>query len=353
MSIYKAQKSTEVILKKVIGEGSSSVVYQAEQASFDGRISKKMAVKWFKEGEGLDNFDKELQSLMEIRSPYCVSFYGWEVLENRPALYMKWVDGYSLRAVSRYCRLSSQQADYILYQIFRGIQDLWAQNVVHGDLSPNNILIDIKGKVWLVDFALSKNPERREGTLQYISEKRRQGGMCSPDDDLFSLSMIAKELEGQSLRLQGNEDLPFWWDSLNQKDLEDLKKEAEGLGQIVERMQRAQEQIVKTETISAAPVRSRSLQVLFWCLALVSSTLISSASPLNADYGSSLIVRTRHWIAFSLNGGPEHYSPEAIKSLRPGTYSIMWRSERASGSKQIQLKAGDRTLLNDRDFELQ
>jgi serine/threonine protein kinase len=173
--------------------------------------------------------EKEIYSL--CKSPAWVPLLDVHSKDKYSILVFKWIKGVSLREV-----LSKQSflAESLLLKGFlrlaRALEELHAQGWVHGDISPDNILVDEEGEFYLLDLGLAQRAGE-SNVLQangaYISPAAFSGEACSINDDLFSL--------GSCLYFALTANDPFVgesWDELNkriygrQTDWSLLKEEA-------------------------------------------------------------------------------------------------------------------------------
>ena len=75
-------------------------------------------------------------------------------------------------------------------------------NLVHRDVSPQNVMVNFEGEVKLIDFGLAQSSLRREqtnpevvlGKLAYMSTEQLHGRELDGRSDLFSVSVMAYEL---------------------------------------------------------------------------------------------------------------------------------------------------------------
>src|SRR5437763_9380479 len=85
-------------------------------------------------------------------------------------------------------------------QICRALALVHGQGAVHRDLKADNILVDRRGVVRVVDFGLAAYADRRlgfvpgaEGTFTYMAPETVQG-QSTPASDIYSLGLLMYEL---------------------------------------------------------------------------------------------------------------------------------------------------------------
>ena len=117
---------------------------------------------------------------------------------------MELVDGPTLRQLLRACRngeLSLETACYIVQSVAAGLGCAHAQpdgGIVHGDVSPENILLSTAGQVLVSDFGNARPAgtvtKRPWGKWAYMAPEQMRGGALTPRSDVFSLGVILYEL---------------------------------------------------------------------------------------------------------------------------------------------------------------
>src|SRR5262249_513962 len=75
-----------------------------------------------------------------------------------------------------------------------------SQKVLHRDVKPSNLLLDLRGTVWMTDFGLAKEEDDAltqagdvVGTLRYMAPERFNG-ISDPRGDVYSLGLTLYEL---------------------------------------------------------------------------------------------------------------------------------------------------------------
>jgi serine/threonine-protein kinase len=148
-----------------------------------------------------------------------------EIGEDRGVLYhaMELIDGESLRKLYRDIRTANAPfplpvALRIAADVCAGLhavhelrgQDGHPLDVVHRDVSPQNILINVRGTVKLIDFGVAKARQRRteettagtlKGKLEYMAPEQARGEALDRRADVYAVGAVLYELlSGEPVR---------------------------------------------------------------------------------------------------------------------------------------------------------
>ncbi len=142
---------------ELIGQGGMGAVYKARQP----RLNRFVALKILPESLGQDaafaeRFAREGQLLARLNHPNIVQVHDFGQAGEFYYLLMEYVDGVNLRQAMKAGRFSSAQALAIVPRICEALQFAHDEGVLHRDVKPENILIDARGRVKLVDFGIAK-----------------------------------------------------------------------------------------------------------------------------------------------------------------------------------------------------
>lgn len=121
--------------------------------------------------------------------------------DNRAFLVMEYVDGLPLLSHMRAAgRFSVSIGLRFLKQICRGMALVHGQGAVHRDLKSDNILVDRRGVLRIVDFGLAAFTDRSHGfapgslgTFTYMAPETLLG-RSTPASDVYSLGLLMYEL---------------------------------------------------------------------------------------------------------------------------------------------------------------
>lgn len=134
------------------------------------------------------------QLLASLRHPNVVQVYGTEEHDGRVGLVMECIDGRDLReVVTSQGTLSAREAALIGWELCRAVSALHREGLVHGLLSPGNIVREAGGRLVLLDVWPQGLPASAlsldEHTLPFIPPEVAGGAPPSVRGDVYSLGV--------------------------------------------------------------------------------------------------------------------------------------------------------------------
>ncbi|MBN2447899.1 MAG: protein kinase [Phycisphaerae bacterium] len=219
----KGARVSEYILEECVGTGTFGEVWKARHHVWDNDF---VAVKLPTEPEYVRYLQHEGVVVHGIRHPNIVRVQGLDPYAEVPYLVMELVDGPSLRQMIDEHPLGMPMpvVDTVMRGILRAIVAAHEANVLHRDLKPGNVLLNLRGRaiedlavddVKVSDFGLGVNTadtlrsiaqsaslareDRVVGTLAYMApEVRDEGRKPDARSDLFAIGvMLFEMLTGQ------------------------------------------------------------------------------------------------------------------------------------------------------------
>jgi serine/threonine protein kinase len=341
-----SKSSIEII--RLLGEGGFGKVYLVKKSFLNGLLPRFYALKCFHNNVGPEVLMAEARALFGVRSHHCVTVHSVEEFEGGCGLLLEFVDGVTLAELCRTHVLSTEEQANILLQTKQGLEDLAAAGLTHGDLTPKNIMIDKNGKVVLLDFGLPAffNNGVVVGATDYMSESRKKGASPNFEDDLYSLKLIAFDLENNLIgRPKPPRNLLFLDQSL-QKMQKFSPKASPSLKSKVQEILAGSEYSVRTRVFEGQSANFLRLVNFLFILALVPATQASTRKFTQAW----LSVRSLNWIEVETGGKTLSSSQEGI-NLSPGKHLLKWQTAKRTGIKGIELAEGEKLILLDSDFD--
>lgn len=200
---------------RVLGEihrGGQGVVYQAIQES----TQRKIAIKVLKEGPfagptELARFDREIDVLSRLNHPHIVAIHDRGLTAGNAYYVMDYVAGNPLDAHVAGADLSVKELLTLFVKICDAVNVAHLRGVIHRDLKPGNIRIDMEGEPRILDFGLAKLSQEAStdsaplemtltgqfvGSLPWASPEQAEGRseLLDVRTDVYSLGVILYQL---------------------------------------------------------------------------------------------------------------------------------------------------------------
>ncbi|GAA2576749.1 serine/threonine-protein kinase [Streptomyces violaceus] len=195
---------------QILGRGSAGTVWLGEGP--EGPVAIKLLREDLASDQELvGRFVQERTALLGLEHPHVVSVRDLVVDGNDLALVMDLVRGTDLRTrLERERRLPPEAAVAIAADIADGLAAAHAAGVVHRDVKPENVLLDMQGplgpggshRALLTDFGVAKlidTPRRTKatkiiGTPDYLAPEIVEGLPPRASVDIYALATVLYEL---------------------------------------------------------------------------------------------------------------------------------------------------------------
>lgn len=146
--------------QKIIQQGAEAIIYKE-----DNKITKDRVVKRYR----LPELDNRIR-ILRTRQEYKLLKKASKIIntpnpedsksKNETSIKMPYIKG---KKLSDYLnKISEKESKEICRQIGESIAKLHDANIIHGDLTTSNIILDKEKRVWFIDFGLGFNSGRIE-----------------------------------------------------------------------------------------------------------------------------------------------------------------------------------------------
>jgi Tol biopolymer transport system component len=209
------------ILEK-LGEGGMGVVYKA----LDTKLDRMAALKFMPHHITPDDaeearFLQEAKAASALNHPNVCTIYGIHETGGTKFIEMEFVEGATLRQ-----KLPVQSlAEAIAYgvQIADALNDAHQKGIVHRDIKADNIMINSKNQVKVMDFGLAKlkgslkltKATSTVGTLAYMAPEQIQGGDVDGRSDIFSFGVVLYEMLTGRLPFRSEHEAALMYSIIN------------------------------------------------------------------------------------------------------------------------------------------
>jgi serine/threonine protein kinase/tetratricopeptide (TPR) repeat protein len=205
-----------------LGEGGMGVVYKAE----DTRLKRIVALKFLPLGGLPDSarmarFDQEARAASALNHPNVCTIFDVTEQDGSPCIVMEFVDGGTLR--SKIPVKGIQDAVAYALQIAEALAEAHAKGIVHRDIKTENIMVNSKNQIKVMDFGLAKirdavkltRTSTTVGTLGYLAPELLQGAEADPRSDLFALGVVLYEMLAGVPPFRGEHEAALVYEILN------------------------------------------------------------------------------------------------------------------------------------------
>ena len=206
-------------LLEQVGEGGMSVVWRARDLKLERDVAIKLLHSFVaKDGDHLRRFQREARTLAGLAHEHIVRVYDFATSGEQSFLVMEYVAGTNLaRATRERLPLSPAEAAAYARPVAEALAYAHAQGVVHRDLTPSNILVELaSGRVVTTDFGLARAARSTGsltatgvllGTPEFWSPEQALGRESGTAADMYALGCILYLLLSAHLPFEGDDRL--------------------------------------------------------------------------------------------------------------------------------------------------
>jgi serine/threonine protein kinase len=196
------------VLSSVIGRGAMGEVWEGRSRTDDERVAVKiLRPELADDASVIARFVQERSILVGLSGPHLVEVRDLVLEGGTLAIVMEYVPGSDLRKyLNRYGTLRPALAVRLVAQISEGLALVHAAGVVHRDVKPENVLLDLTDPAAPIakvsDFGVSRityGPRLTRltgliGTPEYMAPEVAERDMATPAADLYSVGILLYEL---------------------------------------------------------------------------------------------------------------------------------------------------------------
>lgn len=228
MSAFEPKQFGKYFLLEKLAVGGMAEIYKAKTFGVDG-FEKQQALKRIlphcsADKDFITMLVDEAKLSVQLSHANIVQVYDLGKVGDDYFISMEFINGPNLRDILYKCReqnikLPTELVVYIISEVCKGLdyahrktdQNNRALNIVHRDVSPQNILISYEGEVKIVDFGIAKAAMNishtmagiLKGKIAYMSPEQALGKTIDSRTDIFSLGIVLYEILTQKKLFSG------------------------------------------------------------------------------------------------------------------------------------------------------
>ena len=229
MSAFKPVRFGKYLLFNKIATGGMAELYRAKSTGVQG-FEKLVAIKTILphltvEEILITSFIDEAKIAALLQHPNIVQIYDFGKIEGTYFIAMEYLLGKDLKFLLKKAKetnlpLSPEHALFIASRICAGLEyahklkDFYGKplNIIHRDISPQNIFITYDGQVKIIDFGIAstamQNTTTQSGSIKgkvpYMSPEQALGEIIDLRTDLFAIGNILYEMTTGKMMFEGD-----------------------------------------------------------------------------------------------------------------------------------------------------
>ena len=202
----------DFILREKLGAGSLATVFKSTQISLGREVALKVLSNEYTDFKGVSDFLKEARAAAKLNHPNLVQAYA--VGEDNGSCYlaMDYVKGQTLKDIIQSDEeIPIDKALHIIQQIAEALYYAWEEaEMIHRDVKPDNIMINLEGMAKLTDLGLAMNKSDWHedmdisGSPSYMSPEQFAGESLDTRSDIYSLGVTLYQILTRKLPFDGS-----------------------------------------------------------------------------------------------------------------------------------------------------
>ena len=204
------------VVERKLGEGAFAAVFLVR----DVQLKRSLAVKVMSPDaivshSALERFRREAETVAGLSHPNIVPLYFVGQKDDLVYLVMQAIDGGSLAdRIKRAGRLPVDEAARIFSEVASALAFAHKRGVVHRDIKPQNVLLDVEtSRALVTDFGIARTAEGQNasltatgmmvGTPAYVSPEQVSGEPSDHRVDIYALGVMMHEMLAGELPFSG------------------------------------------------------------------------------------------------------------------------------------------------------
>jgi predicted Ser/Thr protein kinase len=190
---------------RLVGRGGMGEIYLAHDRELDRRVAVKILDEHVAESrEFRQRFRREALTAARLSGEaHVVTIFDVGEHDGRPFIVMEYLPGGTLAERARVSPPSREHSLAWLAQAAAALDAAHARGVVHRDVKPGNLMLDVRDGLTVVDFGIARAadhtlgmtaPGTVLGTAGYLAPEQAQGLETTAASDRYALGVVAYEL---------------------------------------------------------------------------------------------------------------------------------------------------------------
>ena len=203
MSDLIGQRLGHYELIDLLGKGGMATVYRARQETTKRNVAiKVIRADQVTNTDFVKRFQREAEVIASLSHPHIVKIFDYGQHEGVPYMVMELLTGGNLADLISGGPMTAAVVGHVLDQIAPALSYAHQRGVIHRDLKPKNVLMDMDGNLFLADFGIARlmtdvlNTQTGTtlGTPAYMPPEQWRGATLDQRADVYALGVILFEM---------------------------------------------------------------------------------------------------------------------------------------------------------------
>lgn len=193
-------------VSRLLGRGGMASVFLATETRLGREVALKVMAPDLMADPGMvERFAHEARTTAQLTSPWVVTVYDVDERDGLHFFTMRYVGGRTLGQVMDWslAPLPIPVVQAWMTQVAGALSHAHRKGVIHRDVKPSNVLIDVEGTALVSDFGIAKlvlgDPNLTQtgqivGTPTYMSPEQCIGGAITPASDQYAFGAVAYQM---------------------------------------------------------------------------------------------------------------------------------------------------------------
>lgn len=184
--------------------GGMAEVYRGRQKNLDRPVAIKRIRAEYRNSQDLkERFRREARSAANLLHHNLAHVYDYKVVGSEAYIIMEYIDGFDLAQIlERTGALPVDVATMIAVKVLHGLTQVHSHGMIHRDIKPDNIRVNMRGEVKIMDFGIALDPGDMNltqpgiliGSPHYLAPEQILGDRIEARTDIFAFGIMFYEM---------------------------------------------------------------------------------------------------------------------------------------------------------------